>query len=436
MERFDTTIAAPATAVGGAIAIVRLSGARAYEITKIYFSGELKDRYASFGLFRGEDGDMVDEVLCTYFAAPRSYTGEDCIEISCHGSAWIVGEIMRLLLVGGAVTAGAGEFSRRAFANGKLDLSQAEAVADLIVSNSAASARIALQQMRGGYRVALSGLKEKLLHITSLLTLELDFSEEDVQFADRRQLTALLCEIIDCCERLCASFRAGNALKNGVSVAIVGAPNVGKSTLLNALVGEQRSIVSAVAGTTRDYVEQSFTIDGVCFRFIDTAGIREQGEIVEEIENEGIRRSHQQASVADIVLYLTAGGDDSALAYDDCLRVYSKCDTYTERLPGGVYISARTGEGMDHLRAKLVEMSGVHTVRGEQLTITNARHYEALSAAAASFSLALEAMSDGSEPDKICASLNDGLSHLSSITGEITTPEILANIFSHFCIGK
>lgn len=436
MEKFDTTIAAPATAMGGAIAIVRLSGERAMQIVQRYFSATMRDRYSSFGVFRDEQGEVVDEVLCTYFVAPHSYTGEDCIEISCHGSTWIAGEIMRLLLAGGAVTAGAGEFSRRAFANGKLDLSQVEAVADLIASNSAASARIALQQMRGGYRIALSGLKEKLLHITSLLTLELDFSEEDVQFADRGQLTALLGEIIDCCERLCASFSAGNALKNGVSVAIVGAPNVGKSTLLNALVGEQRSIVSAVAGTTRDYVEQSFTIDGVCFRFIDTAGIREHGEVVEEIENEGIRRSHQQASAADIVLCLTAGGDDSALAYDDCLKVYSKCDTYTERSATGLYISARTGEGMDFLRSRLVEMSGVHTIRGEQLTITNARHYEALRAAASSFSLALGSMADGSESDKICASLNDGLSHIASITGEITTPEILANIFSHFCIGK
>lgn len=435
IEKFDTTIAAPATALGGAIAVIRLSGAQSKAIVERIFYGALEPRKSIFGLIKTPDGDIVDEVLCTYFAAPGSYTGEDCVEISHHGSAWIMGEIMRLLVDAGAVAASAGDFSRRAFLNGKMDLSQAEAVADLIASDSRAAAKVALKQMRGGYKVELQLLRDKLLHINSLLTLELDFSEEDVQFADRGELSALLTDIIGRCDALCSSFRMGNALKNGVSVAIVGEPNVGKSTLLNALVGEERSIVSDIAGTTRDYVEQYFTIDGVRFRFIDTAGIRTLAEVGDGVENEGIRRSYIQAQNADIVICLTMPQVVTDIKLSNALTVYSKCDTYIER-GEGLYISAHTGEGLDDFRSKLVELSGVCATDDIALTVTNVRHFEALGAAGHSFRSALQSMVEVDSADKVCATLNDGLNHLAEITGEITTVEILSTIFSKFCIGK
>lgn len=439
---FSTTIAAPATATGGAISLIRVSGSDAKRIVEQRFSAPLADRTSIFGYIKAEDGTVVDEVLATYFAAPRSYTGEDCVEISCHGSTWITGEIMRLLCSAGACAASAGEFSKRAFLNGKMDLSQAEAVADLIASDSQTAARLAMQQMRGGYKAELQLLRDKLLNITSLLTLELDFSEEDVQFADRVELSRLLAEIIGRCNELCASFAMGNVLKNGVSVAIVGAPNVGKSTLLNALVGEERSIVSGIAGTTRDYIEHSFTISGVRFRFIDTAGLRTSSEASDDIENEGIRRSVQQAQNANIVLYLVDGQYIESIDYSNALIVHSKCDTYVERgygmseNSGELYISAHTGQGMSELKSTLLKLSDVHAADSAALTVTNARHYQALLDAGASFGAALDAMRQNSAPDMVCALLSDGLNHLAEITGEITTPEILATIFSRFCIGK
>ncbi len=300
-----TTIVAPATAPGGAIALVRLSGPQAIALTESVFSKPLADA-PGYTLHFGtlSDGDRVlDEVLVSVFRAPRSYTGEEMVEISCHGSSYITHEILSLLTRRGAVPAAAGEFTQRAFLNGKLDLSQAEAVADLIASESSAAHRIALNQMRGGYTVELADLRNKLLHITSLLELELDFSEEDVEFADRDELQKLLHAIRTRCQTLAGSFRTGNALKNGVPVAIAGAPNAGKSTLLNRLVGEERAIVSDIAGTTRDFIEESIVLDGIRFRFIDTAGLRHTEN---EIEALGIERAKDRIRRAAVVLFLVA----------------------------------------------------------------------------------------------------------------------------------
>ena len=310
-----TTIAAAATGPGGAITLIRLSGPEAISITDSLFSRPLTDAKGytvHFGTLA--DGDrLLDEVLVTLFRAPRSYTGEDMVEISCHGSSYITREVLSLLVRRGATPASAGEFTRRAFLNGKLDLSQAEAVADLIASESSAAHRIALNQMRGGYATELAGLREKLLHITSLLELELDFSEEDVEFADRSELSVLLNDIHTRCSTLAGSFRMGNALKNGVPVAIAGAPNAGKSTLLNALLGEERAIVSDIPGTTRDFIEESLTLEGIRFRFIDTAGLRHTDDTVEAL---GIERARERIKRASVVLLLIS----EAISADEALK--------------------------------------------------------------------------------------------------------------------
>ncbi|MEG0163274.1 MAG: tRNA uridine-5-carboxymethylaminomethyl(34) synthesis GTPase MnmE, partial [Mucinivorans sp.] len=364
------------------------------------------------------------------------YTGEDMVEISCHGSSWIAGEIMRLLFEQGGVMATAGEFSRRAFLNGKLDLSQAEAVADLIASTSAAAARVAMSQMRGGYRDELRELRAKLLHIKSMLELEMDFGEEQVEFASRTELAALLSQVLDKIGHLTASFASGNAIKNGVAVAIIGEPNVGKSTLLNALAGDDRAIVSAEAGTTRDYIESQVTIGGVLFRFIDTAGLRNG---LSAIESEGIRRSREQARLSAIVVRLTdenGNCSDQDNDYKDLIVVHSKCDQYTMRQSGERYLSVLTGEGLDSLRDELVARSGAAAVERGEVLVSNARHYDCLQRAFMSLREASVELSAGSPTDKICSSMSDGLSHIAQITGEITSDEVLRNIFSTFCIGK
>ena len=435
MLRSTSTVAAAATPTGGALCIVRVSGPDARRSVEALFDRPLSDRRAVFGTIRNEHGRPTDEAVCTYFAAPRSYTGEEVVEIGCHGSAWIVGEVLRLLSLQGVEAASAGEFSRRAFLNGKLDLSQAEAVADLIASSSAAAAAVALRQMKGGYKLELADLRARLLHLKSMLELELDFSEEEVEFASRTELSALLDEARNKISRLLSSFRSGNALKNGVSVALVGAPNVGKSTLLNALVGDDRSIVADEAGTTRDYIEAHATIDGVLFRFVDTAGLREGAGT---IEAEGIRRSREQALQADVVLVLTDGANCPAEAseFAGCTVLHTKADRYAERGDEGLYVSARTGEGLEGLRAWLVARSGAGELASDRVLVSNARHAACLSEALASLDRSAAELSEGGSSDRVCSSLGDALGSLAEITGEITSDEILAHIFSKFCIGK
>lgn len=448
-----TTIAAAATGPGGAITLIRLSGPEAISITDSLFSRPLTDAKGytvHFGTLA--DGDrLLDEVLVTLFRAPRSYTGEDMVEISCHGSSYITREVLSLLVRRGATPASAGEFTRRAFLNGKLDLSQAEAVADLIASESSAAHRIALNQMRGGYATELAGLREKLLHITSLLELELDFSEEDVEFADRSELSVLLNDIHTRCSTLAGSFRMGNALKNGVPVAIAGAPNAGKSTLLNALLGEERAIVSDIPGTTRDFIEESLTLEGIRFRFIDTAGLRHTDDTVEAL---GIERARERIKRASVVLLLIS----EAISADEALKqiqslnltaeqhlivLLNKHDLWntmplTEALQSrfDVFsISARSGEGLDTLQRLLVN-SVADNMDEDSLIVSNVRHYEALLHACEALDRAQQGLQNGLPSDLVSEEVRQVLYHLGTITGEITTDDILGNIFSKFCIGK
>ncbi len=447
----DKTIVALSTATGGALCVVRLSGANSREIVAKHFAKELKPREATFGAFRDSEGRVVDEVVVTYFAAPRSYTGEDSVEISCHGSAWIASEIVAQCIASGAVAASRGEFSKRAFLSGKMDLSQVEAVADLIASDSAASARLALQQMRGGYSEEFRVLRDELLSVLALLELELDFGDEDVEFADRGQLIGIIDKIQSRVRELSSSFRLGNVLKNGIPVAIVGAPNVGKSTLLNKLVGESRAIVSDVAGTTRDFIEAEMTIEGVVFRFIDTAGLRESDC---EIERQGIERSREQLSRASIIIHLqeegTAVEPIAVLDGQRLIEVINKVDTLdapstqttTEDLAdatsvsGSKYrISAKYGYGIDELKKLLVSQYIDSSTEGE-IVVSNMRHYEALLLSDAAFTRARHTLIDSLPPELTSAELRDALSHLQLITGQITTTDLLTTIFTSFCIGK
>lgn len=451
--RNHTTITAAATGPGGAIALIRISGPQAIAIIGSVFSKPL-DKAEGFTVHFGtiSDGQRVlDEVLVTLFRAPRSYTGEDMVEISCHGSSYITREILSLLLRRGATPATAGEFTQRAFLNGKLDLSQAEAVADLIASESGAAHRIALNQMRGGYSAELAVLRAKLLHITSLLELELDFSEEDVEFADRSELSRLLDEIHERCSTLASSFRMGNVLKTGVPVAIVGAPNAGKSTLLNRLLGEERAIVSDIAGTTRDFIEETLTLEGIRFRFIDTAGLRHTDN---EIEALGIERAKERIAHSKVILLLIPGPltlaevrtQIASLALSDeqqlvvLLNKNDLWDTSTlaaslEAVCPVVELSAHSGAGLDVLKHTLVELI-VPDLSEDALIVSNIRHYDALRLAVEALERAAEGLTDGLPADLISEDIRQILYHLGSITGEITTDEILGNIFSKFCIGK
>lgn len=450
-----TTIAAVATAPGGAIAVVRLSGPRAIAITEDIFSKPLAETTGHTALFGtiSDNGRVLDEVLVTLFRAPRSYTGEEMVEISCHGSSFITRELMALLVRRGAEPATAGEFTKRAFLNGKLDLSQAEAVADLIASESGAAHRVAMNQMRGGYAVELAGLREKLLHITSLLELELDFSEEDVEFADRAELRKLLTDIRERCESLASSFRTGNVLKNGIPVAIVGAPNAGKSTLLNGLLGEERAIVSEVAGTTRDFIEETLTLEGLQFRFIDTAGLRHTEDRIEAL---GIERTRERMARATLVLLLIAEPLTTAeakarvaelgLTEDQKLLVLlNKRDVWeTSGLMNALIVSgyealtlsAKAGEGLEELKTRLAELAGVEHLSDNALVVSNVRHYEALALAAEALTRALMGLTEGLPADLMSEEVRLVLHHLGTITGEITTDDVLGSIFSKFCIGK
>lgn len=446
------TIVAPATPTGGAIAIVRISGSEAIAVAERLFRGrsplsEAAGRTVHYGSIR--DGErLVDEVLVTLFRAPHSYTGEDSVEISCHGSAYIVSEILRLALGAGARMASPGEFTLRAFLAGKLDLAQAEAVADLIASSSRAAHAMATNQMRGGYSEELEGLRDKLVHLTSLLELELDFSEEDVEFADRQALRRTMEQIGREIDRLRSSFSLGNAIKEGVAVAIVGAPNVGKSTLLNRLLNEERAMVSEIAGTTRDVIEERANIGGVLFRFLDTAGIRTTGD---RLERMGIERTMESIRRAQVVIHLIdaqtiAGPGSSGPAFtlrpdQRLLTVINKTDTQAEglRLPDGALgISAKRGDGIEALCEALrgaVDTEGLY--HGDAV-VSNSRHYEALTGARESLDRALEGLAEGLPADLLSEELRPVIRHLGEITGRgaIAPDEVLNNIFSKFCIGK
>ncbi len=423
-----STICAIATAPKGALGVVRTSGPEAIKMTNAIFRGkrpltDAKAYTAHFGEIVDGDG-VVDEVVVTVYRAPHSYTGEDSTEISCHGSPYILQRMVELLMERGCNMARPGEFTQRAFLNGKMDLSQAEAVADLIASENASTHRVALSQMRGGYSNKLRFLRDKLLEMTSLLELELDFSEEDVEFAERSTLISLSQEILDETTRLTSSFRQGNAIKNGVPVAILGASNVGKSTLLNALLGDDRSIVSDIRGTTRDIVEDTLTISDISFRFIDTAGIRSTEDKVEQM---GIERALRAAEKAQIVILLTEPDvdyPDIPLRDDQVvIRIVNKTNNF----------QALTGKGVEELKKKLV--AAVVTDESEIL-VTNLRHYEALTRARCAILRAKTSLETPLSVDIVAEDLRECLSHLGDILGEITPTEVLNNIFSHFCIGK
>lgn len=436
-------IAAVATATGGAIAVIRVSGSGAVECCDRIFKGrkplsEALPNTVHYGYIM-DGGRTVDDVLATVFRAPHSYTGEDSVEISIHGSAYIASEVMSLLLRNGARAARAGEFSARAFAAGKLDLSQAEAVADIIAAGSRAELAMASSQMRGGYSQTLRELRGRLLEIASLLELELDFSEEDVEFADRKKLGTMLSETEGIVSRLAESFRTGNAIRNGIRVAIVGAPNVGKSTLLNRLLEDDRAMVSEVAGTTRDTIEEEMTIDDIRFRFVDTAGLRSTDDRLERMGMERTRRAIESAQIV-IRMVEPEVKEVGTLPESEGKReiiVVNKIDRSGERnIPGAIYISAREWVGIDELCRALrstVDTDGVY--RGEAV-VSNIRHYDALQRARESIVKAQNGLAGGISSELLSEELRMATDALGEITGEITSDEILQNIFSKFCVGK
>ena len=466
MHRMDTdTIVAPATVPGsGAISIVRISGPRALEAVSavVSFSRPLNDApgYSiRYGTALQNDGSVLDEVLVSVFRAPHSYTGEEAAEISCHASRYVVETLLQRLCDAGARAAEPGEFTRRAFVNGKMDLAQAEAVADVIQSDNAAAHRVAMNQLRGGYSSRLKELRDKLLEVTALMELELDFSEEDVEFADRSHLVSLVEETLAHIRTLTDSFRLGNAIKTGIPVAIVGATNTGKSTLLNALLGEDRAIVSDIAGTTRDTVEETFNISGTVFRLIDTAGIRETEETIERI---GIDRSLLKLTQADIVLGVidaTASLSEqqqraqeiaSRIRFNEqtLLLLLNKMDLVSDpsraetmlvldREIPTIPLSAKTGQGLETLKNSLMTVWEKRLKGAEQaLLVTNIRHYNALHKAADALELVKAGIASGTPTDLVSQDLRDSLYHLGSILGTITDDEILGRIFERFCIGK
>ncbi len=451
MTAFDDTICAPATVPGaGAITIIRVSGPDTLQIIDkvVHFRSGTASESKGYILKYGTAGDNLDEVVVGIFRSPHSYTGEDSAEVSCHASVYIVQELLRLLVEAGARMAEPGEFSRRAFVNGKMDLAQAEAVADLIASGSREAHRLAMNQLKGEYSAELRLIRDGLLELTALLELELDFSEEDVEFADRTQLSSLLDDALDHIVRLSDSFKAGNAIKNGVPVAIVGDVNSGKSTLLNALVGEERAIVSDIAGTTRDTVEETVTIDGILYRFIDTAGIRESKD---EIERIGISRALAQLEKADVVIELTDASTASASVPDSvrtiveqrisprqtCIRVSNKTDL-APAVEGTLGISAKTGRGLEELK-RAISASQAGRLSDCGTVVTNLRHYEALVRASDSLQAVRSGLGSSLPSDLVAEDLRSAVRELNSIFGDrdaIDFKSVTDLVFSRFCIGK
>lgn len=455
MKQGDT-IVAPATAQGvGAIGVIRLSGPEAIAITQRTWRGKDLTLQPSHTIHYGhimDDGRELDEVMVSIFRAPKSFTTEDVVEISCHGSPYIMEQVLRLLIANGARMADAGEFTLRAFMNGRIDLSQAEAVADLIASDSAAAHELAIKQIRGGFAHQIKELRAQLVNFASLIELELDFSEEDVEFVKRDELVRIIHRIQAVLRPLIESFKYGNVIKNGVPVAIVGKPNAGKSTLLNALLNEERAIVSHIAGTTRDTIEEVLHIDGIAYRLIDTAGLRQTEDVIEQI---GVERSYDKIKTASILLYMT----DASLISDlvdlsreltaaasfevPYLLIANKSDLCPEAITEPlsdmehvVLMSAKTNSGIDTLRKKLSAMVQSQRVTPPDMTIANIRHYEALRQAYDSLESVLFGIDAEITTDLVALELKRALEYLGEISGEVTNDEILGNIFSKFCIGK
>ena len=494
--RNEDTICAPATVPGtGAISVIRVSGPEALAIADKVIAcrngsiSEAGGYTIKFGTVSDADGRVIDEVLASVFRAPRSYTGEDSVEISCHASSYIVSEIISLLYVAGARAAEPGEFTQRAYLNVKMDLAQAEAVADVIASQNAAAHRIAFKQMKGGFSSELRDMRKELLELVSLMELELDFSEEEVEFADRSRLDNLLVEIISHVGRLIDSFRLGNAIKNGVPVAIAGATNTGKSTLLNALLGEDRAIVSDIHGTTRDTIEETLNIDGILFRFIDTAGLRETSEVVEKI---GIERTFKKISEASIVLGMVDLTRDPETTLETVSDILDKVDFSSQKLVillnktdifdinknvsvintivslidckgfkaqlaneeeihgtesnfeensskdvvNILPISAKTGSGIRTLRELLASTQRNLLGDSDTTLVTNQRHVQALTDARTSLLRVREGLASALPTDLAAQDIREAIYHIGSIVGEISTDEVLGNIFRNFCIGK
>jgi len=456
MSLTDTIVALATPAGTGAIGVIRLSGADAIQIANSIFTGKDLSKQASHTLHFGKISDgqvVIDEVLASIFIAPNSYTKENSVEISCHGSAYIISQIIKLILSKGARMAKAGEFTMRAFLNGQLDLSQAEAVADLIASQNAASHQIAMNQMRGGFSTELQGLRSELINFASLVELELDFSEEDVEFANRAQMKNLILQILKVITRLINSFELGNVIKNGIPVVIAGKPNVGKSTLLNALLNEERAIVSEIAGTTRDTIEDEMSIQGLRFRFIDTAGIRETDDLVEA---QGVARSIAKINSSAVILYVYDAAETSLLELKEIISefkpileknnstlflVQNKSDqagATPHEIEGlrSIPISALNKTGLQTLEKELVKLVDIAALASGESIVSNLRHTEALGNAAEALQKVLNGIDHPITSDFLAIDIKQALYHLGEITGSISTDDLLDNIFSKFCIGK
>ena len=454
------TICAVSTPHGmGGIAVIRVSGDEALDIVQQRWQGmslcEMASHTAHLGHIIDSQGELLDEAVLTLFRAPNSFTGEDVVEISCHGSMWIQQQIVSTLIDAGCRAATGGEFTQRAFANGKLDLSQAEAIADVIASQSRASHHVAMNQMRGAFSRQLSSLRSQLLQFVSLIELELDFSEEDVTFADRSRLTTLATEIKKVIDSLAGSYQAGNAIKNGLPVAIVGPTNAGKSTLLNTLLGDDRALVSDIKGTTRDVIEDTIVMGGALIRFIDTAGIRESSDVIESM---GIERSFKKMDEARIVLWVVDVTAPIAELEDFYKQIAEHCQdkaviAVVNKIDSGdtqaivkklkgldikiAEISAREGTGVAQLKQDIIEAAALPQVNDENAVIvTNARHYHALVRASEAIDRTLQGLATGLSGDLVSQDIRECMHYLGEITGEISTDDILGEIFAHFCIGK